>query len=120
MCFYTSLFAKGKIAQEDIIVWKTGYKREDKDTFRSPTQDYVYRLNVLQSRIKIKKELECIDLSGISLVINAGYHSYVNEPISEFRYQSEVVVKCIIPKGTVYYTNGSVNVSETIIAIKIV
>jgi hypothetical protein len=120
MCFYAKLFSKKQIANEDIIVWKTGYQREDKDTFRTSTMYYTYRLNVPQPKIKLKKEICWVEFAEIGICITEGYHVYTYKPTSELCYDFEIMAKCIIPKDTAYYTNGDVSVAETITVIAIV
>lgn len=121
MCFHAPLFTKKQIAKEDIIVWKDGWLcKEDKDTFRTSVMNYVYRINVPQPKIKLKRSFEFTIFPICKMSVDQGYHSFVAGPQSDFRYVNEAVAKCIIPKGTAYYTNGNVCVSETITVIEIV
>ena len=58
------------------------------------------------------------DYEEIGYRINAGYHSYdtIERAQKNIFYADEVVIKCIIPKGTEYYINNyNEIVSSTII-----
>lgn len=58
------------------------------------------------------------DFGIIGYKINAGYHSYtsIKSAKEKIFYPDEVIIKCIIPKGTEYYINNDNEiVSSTII-----
>lgn len=58
------------------------------------------------------------DCRIIGYIINEGYHSYtsIKSAKEKIFYPDEVIIKCIIPKGTEYYINNDNEiVSSTII-----
>lgn len=122
MCFWIDRIKKDSIvAAEDIeckkVVYKVGWwnirqllswSLFEGKIYRSQFRDFYYTTNFLQKKI---------DLKINSYFIDKGYHSYhMNK--KEILHQSDLVcIKCIIPKGTLYYKNDSSKeyVSETII-----
>jgi len=101
---------KPKIAKKDIVCYKSVIRYNPiNNTVDSAYKGYTYKLN---SKNKIIKKL----FMELSIVIRGytryselriGYHSFNNlkEAKREANYWNEYVVKCIIPKGSIYY-NG--------------
>ena len=117
---------KANIAKKDIIVYKSLTKISNK-SYDSIYYWHRYVINKLQPRVNINVDLVRNEkLSLISLntyMISAGYHSYrkLTKKIrnSFFLFISnEVIVKCIIPAGTIYYVSDNEIVSETIKVIE--
>lgn len=120
MCFITNKLEK-HIADKPIICYKqvlfAEYRRR-KFRFwkkavikaRSCIMDYEYipwKDNpIIQLEVGWIKRYD-----GIEYKIEAGYHSYT----SPFTNASLTTVKCIIPIGSTYYTNGKEYVSSNII-----
>ena len=102
-----------KVAEENIFCYKTLHEGR-----RSIHTDYTYKLGKVQPLVKISESLST-RYSGGSKKIEAGYHSWVNEPVrSKWAYEKTYL--CVIPKGTIYYTglendNEEGYVSETLV-----
>jgi len=63
--------------------------------------------------MNLEKLMEVLDNGLILIWINYGYHSYVN-PLSGLSGFYDLHVKCVIPKGSIYYTDGKYYVSSQI------
>lgn len=115
MCFYINGCddSNPRIATEDIISYKVGYRTtrlalidgrtEEIEVFKSEYHDYIYRLNSKQPEIQLNPvydtQLNCD-------VIHRGYHSYPDLTTASLNtYSDQVIAKCIIPKGSTYYHN---------------
>lgn len=103
-----------QIAEKDLIV----YKVVEHIDFRSCVSliynfKYEYNQHYAIHDIKIKKTKCCYK-------INEGFHSYKKIPQWLFRPIAPYrIVKCIIPKNSIYYINGSqAIVSNAIIILK--
>lgn len=121
-------YAKPKIAKRDKVVWKEGNFRSSfgEKVFTSEYRGYVYHLNQIQPKIKLNPIEEVYPQRQFSYLttIKKGYHSYI-KPITPGFWMNKiglVLAKCIIPKGTKYYNDGSKGeiVSETIKVIEII
>ena len=94
MCFYIHhKHRKPKIAKRDINCYKLGMKI-DETSFKSEFQEHLYNFGEKQTEL---------ELSPIHDIIMAGYHSYSNK--RKLRFGFPYRVKCIIPKGSIYYYN---------------
>jgi len=116
------------IAQEDLIVYKSFLKNTDENIFKTPFQFFTYEINKLyETEIKLVKKTEfigieafdndSIDKSKLDFdvhkyinVISNGFHS-LKEPDridDDSIYELDLkIVECIIPKGSIYYTDNS-------------
>lgn len=94
MCFFIHhRHRKPKIAKRDITCYKLGIKI-DETSFKSEIKEHLYNLGEKQTEL---------ELSPIHDMILVGYHSYSNKREIKFNFQD--LVKCIIPKGSIYYYN---------------
>ena len=109
-----------RIAEEDILCDKVVYKPRLKDFLISPYRGYIY-LNVkyhvsvtLTAKIK---PIKATPWARKQFVIFEGIHARVWRA-DRFRPKANsghLITKAIIPKGTVYYTDGCDIVAEKII-----
>lgn len=112
MCF---VIEKGQekpyIASKDIRCYKV-MTREAGHYFRSKFQHFQYETGVVYRRpfqIKLSKPRKFGDL------INVGYHSYRTKIYAKKRCtSSHVVVRCVIPKGTLFFKSKLEYVSNGI------
>ena len=135
MCWYSPVSPPKRIATEDIPVYKIVYVSIDGKLIVSFFQGKEYKLN---KTYKIKRlNLEKIKYSWPDYEcykIEKGFHSYsyVNEIADEF-YKADMykalyltlnkyikIMKCIIPKGSIYYVNDRTVVSDTIKPVQII
>lgn len=123
MCFDIYLKEKPKcqVAEEDIIVCKTLYKKGFDNIFFSPVKSHIYVPDKLQKRVKIRPR-RGHPFFGRNEVckweINRGYHFFLlSYPFFSLYARGEKKVKCIIPKGTKYIINKKcdLGVAERII-----
>ena len=94
MCFYITNY-KAKIAQENIVCYKTLYKRKVPGGYKSAIQSYFYKVGKNNPEVKFRM---------FGSTIEEGYHSFSKKP--KFNIGSKHIVECIIPKGATYYYNG--------------
>ena len=92
------------IADSDIVCYKEGtlmHIDDGRPVFVSLFQGYIYRFQERQPELTLRP-----DRKG-SRYISKGYHSYHprNSILQSFTHEcsSRVLVKCIIPKGSMYY-----------------
>lgn len=107
MCYYVRR-TKGRVAKEDIAVDK--YFEWLNKSIVSPYRSYPY-IKAIQPKIPL-----IIDRRSRPYTISKGYHSYIEgtDAVSFFLKQ-QIGIKCIIPKGAEYFTNGFQIVSDQII-----
>lgn len=104
-----------KVAEENIFCYKTLHEGR-----RSIHNYYTYKLGKVQPLVKISESLST-RYGDSSKRIEAGYHSWVNEPVRP-KKSYEKTYLCVIPKGTIYYTglendNEEGYVSETLVVL---
>lgn len=113
MCYIGSLdddSSVAKMATEDIKVWKLMDK--EGDAYAAPFRIlYVYPDTRNQSCEQLG--VEFIDNSKI--FINEGLHAYTFIPNLFWGIVTDVITECYIPKGSVYFTNGTECVSQNLI-----
>lgn len=123
MCFEIHpRYPKPQIANEDIVCFKSGVRRNPswygtRPVFTSLFQGHVYVLQERQPEVELKPK---------GNHISEGYHSYtpdhtiVGLPRDSFSYLT--LVKCIIPKGSTYYHNPITHeyVSSCLVVLEIV
>ena len=143
MCFHVQNSRPDPlIAKKDIICYKYGTVGPDfggEEVFRSRYQNHYYRFGKETERVPVRKRC---GLFPRDMYITIGYHSYSNKKTARrhvnFCRQQIIrvnqsrqdlglvpsedplpikVVKCIIPKGVMYYYNSKTHeyVSEQII-----
>ncbi len=112
MCYIGYLNDKSsvaKMATEDIKVWKIMDKIGN--NFRAPFRSiYVYPDTRLQSSKKL--DVEFLDHPP-RIFINEGLHAYTF--IRPYSAWGSVITECYIPKGSVYFANDTVCVSQNLI-----
>jgi hypothetical protein len=115
MCFTILPESKLLTAKEDIICYKVLYYNENK--LYSVYRNFRYKINKTYRIFRwLKSDNEKEQLEFFS-VISRGFHSYIEIPRC---YLENVVVECIIPKGSKYYQNYCEYVSNKIKIIKII
>lgn len=123
MCFYayTKEQATAKRATEDIVCYKTLYIIENNNIFKSVVKGFIYRLGTTYKEwfIKLKRDNKGEYYNGNCWYGNRGFHSFI-EPLNWVMEKNEVMIKCIIPKGTKYYTNKSEYFSSRIKIIEVI
>lgn len=106
MCLYTQQ-TDAKKAKAPIICYKTARLVTDTDcsvldpVLRSMYYGFSYRLN---------RPYRCNDFkTSVKNFVNEGFHSYKNETRAqkECDIQDEVVLKCKIPRGAMYFEGDS-------------
>lgn len=104
-----------KVADNDIIVYKVLVKRNDEYIHRSPYQNFQYRtLEDIIGYTYHSEFSECIEWYGGCVGTMKGLYSYATYELTRALRKSvrisgkqkSVVFKCLIPKGSRYYTNG--------------
>lgn len=102
MCLYLNIdldndskLLEPKVAEKDIVCYKT-INKISPTKVRSLAYQFVYELNKLYEADIFTT---AVDLRTSPNIINNGFHSYKNEPTSDFYH----VVECIIPKGSLYW-----------------
>lgn len=108
------------IAEKDIVCDKTVYKFMQRDFIAGPYTNYIY-LNVkYHVSITLTVKIKPVDISHWSrkkFGIYEGIHAWVYRA-DRFRPKPKpglCIAKAIIPKGTVYYTDGYEIVAEKMI-----
>lgn len=106
-----------KIAKEDIVVYKIYHiykpdSRIDEFKFRSAYSGTEHSIGT-QPEVKFGIKEKSSIIFKNEIVIEEGYHSYIDIPINEDLYYHYSIVKCIIPKGAKYFTGGINNTYST-------
>lgn len=117
MCLYT--YTNRKKASEDFIVYKRFEIRTERGeiyNFRapdeklylsSPMRDYIWRTREGHPTVKVKQ---------VDGHVEEGYHSHSTlEEAWEQGYHDEIIVECIVPKGSQYYESGNHIVASNIV-----
>lgn len=119
MCLITNNLHK-YIAEKDIVCYKIVNLRDNK--IISYWYDFIYELNKKYT-IPV---LQPIFRKNGNIRIEKGFHSYRNLYIAKyyicydmFNLLPEIIVKCIVPKGSEYYINSKEMVSNQIIIVEI-
>ena len=114
MCFKVSeKFPDPIVAKRDIPCYKSVFNKgwRAKNGYEAAVQRYAYFVGRTSKRVPL--------LTKYALLINEGYHSYRNLKIAKCEHKmwldgALIIVKMVIPKGTVYYKNDKEYVSERI------
>lgn len=103
-----------KIARKNITCYKIVNKSElsEKIVF-SLIYNYEYRIGyVYETTCGIRKS----DVTEQNIVVESGFHSFKHKPDSHFILcKDEVIVKCTIPKGSIYAKSKNFYVSSHIV-----
>jgi len=109
MCMVTKADIPVKVAKKDIVCYKEmKWISNDFEAqyLTSYFQGVEYKVNkVYKNRCNLKGKKRDYNIRGkmIDFVdVNRGFHSYVRKPPNPIHYKTYVVVKCIIPKGSLY------------------
>lgn len=112
MCLTIDFNQKPEVASEDIVVYKHLIRRRRGSGFLTS-----FRLSEIEIGLSYYAEL-----NKIYDKVYEGLHSYASCEIAKQRaiYWNEVLVKCIIPKGSTYYKGtfeslGDAYASDTLI-----
>lgn len=108
MCFLLDPSSRDpKIATEDIIVFKTGFRSKSgkyKNIFESRHLDYKYIKGFTEEGVPL-----CIRVRNNKRIIDKGYHSYIAKEDclrAEYPITNELKIGIFkIPKGSQYYEN---------------
>lgn len=127
MCWYSDKKPVALVAEEDFVCYKytETHKVEEKRKYlfgilgpivkviHSDIRNYLYYLHRKNPRVYIN-----VEPHGRRYSIEEGYHSLLYMPRM---YKTFAILKCTIPKGTIYYKNEwNELVSEQIIINKII
>lgn len=115
MCIVLPKFESDtKVADKDIIVYKVLVQRDDECIYRSPYQNFQY--GPLEDIIgyTYRSELSECRWNVVYVRTVKGLYSYASYQLTRFLQhsvhiigkQKSVVFRCVIPKGSRYYTNG--------------
>ena len=116
-----------KVADEDIIVYKVLVQRDDECIYRSPYQNFQYRPLEDLIGYTYRSELsECTNWTKGCVGTVKGLYSYAKYELTTLlQYsvrvigkQKPVVFRCVIPKGSRYYTDGKEYCSDMLTIIK--
>lgn len=105
-----------KIATEDIECYKTGYIGLHGFTSKWYGYKYLWNTKEFEKSLKVLEEDNCsyedtieedLECKKCKKVIYNGYHSFstITRAIFDIVYSDYCIIKCIIPKGSVYYYN---------------
>lgn len=119
MCFTISeKFPKPLVAKRDITCYKLVFGKGEWRTrtgYEAACQRYAYYPGRRTKRVVIKPLI-------VEKNIYEGYHSYRSLKVVKLEkrewYENLVIIKLIIPKGTLYYKNDREYVSERLKCIK--
>ena len=110
MCYRAKLTDEGsiaRVAEKDIPVMK--YLNKKEDGFRAPFYEgYSYNKTNHTSELDVRILETCNEI-----FINAGLHSLS----AEVWWTGNCLATAIIPKGSVYYTNGEECVSSNLVML---
>ena len=98
MCLNIKKNQKPRIAKRDITVYKTVDHDED-DTFRTVWYDAIVKIGEeYTSKLILQND-------NISEIVTEALHSFSNleEATADAEDDALVLIKCIIPKGSIYY-----------------
>lgn len=134
MCWYNKTI-QFKKASNDITCFKTGFKKENPNYFESFYRNFIYK-----KKERYYQKITPKVMGGCDYVVEEGYHSYSNNsdiysdpnklmissdklleiihysPLDNIDSSNLVLVKCIIPKDTIYLINDDEEiVSECIV-----
>lgn len=100
MCWISNELTK-KVANCDIIVYKIVISNTS--NVMSLFRGFKYHFN------KIYKESFTIRSNDSMYIITKGFHSYrtKSQALYANQFYCKKIVKCILPKGTIYYVNDS-------------
>lgn len=107
-----------QVAEKDIVVYKILTKRKHsiakEVTYESPSQYFQYKKGYHYYQEKIKGEGH-IDKNGFGIIrdynntylIHQGLHAYMDKRSAErqWHHRGKVIVKMIVPKGSLYYSD---------------
>ena len=114
MCLYTSM-KYAKEAEEDIICYKVVERSADLNAFlyyKSIWYDFIYKIG---SRYHERSFCMCNTESATLYEIRYGFHSYATLERLAFEFSkgwypnNYVVLKCVIPKGTLYFVSNDIH-----------
>lgn len=119
MCLYTRQI-RARRAEKDIICYKTvrrRYQSVDCDSFTSKYKDFIYSLGKTYTTSLFCEIPPRWSLDYTIGLINFGFHSFADlNTAAKDRQSCEVILKCVIPKDTLYYESydGSYYCSKSI------
>ncbi len=94
MCLQTK-WKKPKVAKRDIIVWKKFYNHDIYEhDLRSVCWSMLWTIGILYKTV----------MTTFGNEVNQGFHSFISKKelmLDSLHYN--VIAKCIIPKGSLYY-----------------
>ncbi len=96
-------------AQSDIICYKIVNRTRGmrRGKYKSFWQGFRYQLGEEYHEERFEDTPRFRDILRVIGVYDVyfGFHSYVNDPIGYLARENDVVIKCVIPKGTLMYTS---------------
>lgn len=106
MCLYTRQM-RARRAEKDIICYKTVWKRtapKNKGTFLSKYKNFIYKLGETYTEPMFAEIPENWGTGNEFGAVKFGFHSYTDlRTAMEDMYYHEAVIRCVIPKGALYY-----------------
>jgi hypothetical protein len=125
MCLYVNSSKKCKVAKRDIVCYKTmsAVPYVHGVILFSYFQNFRYELGKEYRKPLDKRGLK--KFRGLRSVHHEGYHSYTRAPGPDFDQginigKRTVLVKCIIPKGSLYHSNKGVRASTAIRVLSVI
>jgi hypothetical protein len=119
MCLYTRQI-RARRAEKDIICYKTVrrcYNSADCDSFTAKYKNFIYSLGKAYTTSLFCEIPPRWSLGYTIGLINFGFHSFADlNTAAKDRQSCEVILKCVIPKDTLYYesSDGSCYCSKSI------
>lgn len=108
-----------KIARKNITCYKIVNRSElsEKIVF-SLIFKYEYRIgNVYETTIG---GIHRPNVTNLNIVVDSGFHSFKHKPDAHSIQCNEVIVKCTIPKGSIYAKNKKFYVSSHIVINEVI
>lgn len=112
-----------KVADKDIEVYKILIINKNERVYKSPWQNYCYgTLDEITGRTFVDKISDCKEWTINKVATSKGLYSYAR-PIYEIvgfpdgAYEASMF-RCVIPKGSRYYTDGTEYCSDMLTIIE--
>jgi len=104
---------KPLVAEKDIVCYKIMKPTDMGGVYQSQYRKTLHIVGVLQPIVEFGITLGHCD----NICIDVGYHSFVNIPKGEWEYD---IVKCTIPKDSIYYIGDFDGVRDSYVSNQIV
>lgn len=112
-----------KVADKDIEVYKILIIHKNEKVYKSPHQYYCYgTLDAITGRTFVDKISDCEEWTKDIVATSKGLYSYANAIYEIVGYPDggyeASMFRCVIPKGSRYYTDGTEYCSDMLTIIE--